>query len=118
MRPSPERPCDDVSGLDAPLCQPHGIRRISWTDQRISARAVSAAPVFLGRRVGVMADHRQQGKRHITKLTCRCTVPGTGLVVSEPEFGLGVSNASSIAQRWPSTAARVAIDDAGPGTMS
>jgi hypothetical protein len=23
MRPSPERPCDDVSGLDAPLRQPH-----------------------------------------------------------------------------------------------
>jgi len=24
MRPSPERPCDDVGGLDAPLRQPHG----------------------------------------------------------------------------------------------
>jgi hypothetical protein len=23
MRPSPERPCDDMGGLDAPLRQPH-----------------------------------------------------------------------------------------------
>jgi hypothetical protein len=36
MPSSPERPCDDVSGLDAPLREPHAMRRTSCIDQRIN----------------------------------------------------------------------------------
>ncbi len=66
------------------------MRRISCTDQRISA-GVAVSAFFLGRRlVRVVTDHRHHGERqHDERHVTMPAVPGAGLVVVEPEFVLG-----------------------------
>lgn len=91
MRPSPERPCDDVSGLNTPLREAD--RDAADLLHRPADQGGAwprPSPSFLGRCVGVMADHCQQGEGHHHQADVSVpAMPGAGLVVSEPEFGLG-----------------------------
>src|ERR1700722_9331384 len=119
MSSSPERPCDDVGGLDASLREtlryaPNFLERpadeVGW---------LLAAPrcVFLG--AGLFARWRIaaiMAKASMTSETWRCQ-PCQDLVSlwSRPNSFLAVSKLSSIAQRWPSTWPSVSIAaPAGP----
>ena len=66
-------------------------RRISWTEQRTIGGAVRWAR-FWGWQGGgrPVADHRQQGEgEHHQRNVTVPAVPAAGLVVLEPELGLG-----------------------------
>src|SRR3954447_13240000 len=74
-------------------------RRISWSDQRMRpgeagrgrARPGELEQRFWGRQlVGVVADHGQHGEgQHHQRDVAVPAVPAAGLVVIEPELGLG-----------------------------
>src|SRR3954447_24232083 len=68
-------------------------RRISWSDQRM--RPGELEQRFWGRRlVGVVADDRQHGEgQHHQRDVPVPAVPAAGLVVVEPELGLGALEA-------------------------
>jgi hypothetical protein len=69
------------------------MRRISWTDQRISSVEEVCRPrlSFLGRRdVGVMSDGGGHGEgQHDQGDVAMPAVPGAGFVVVEAELVLG-----------------------------
>jgi hypothetical protein len=58
-----------------------------------------------------MADrrHHGEGEHHQGNVTMP-PMPGSALVVIEPELVFAVSKLSSIAHRWPSTATIVSMD--------
>lgn len=93
MCSSPQRPCDDVCGMDAPsgearcdtadfLDRPADQRRFLGIIRRI---------VFGGRRgVGAMPDRSHHGEgEHDQRDMAMPAMPGAGLVVIETKFVLG-----------------------------
>src|SRR6202521_3848788 len=109
---APERPCDDVRVLDAPLGELHGdaadfLDRPADQEDLVRGRSV----VFLGapalarwRMAAIMA------KASMTSETCLCQPCQERVSLwSRPSSFLAVSKLSSMAQRWPSTLTRVAL---------
>src|ERR1700674_3721173 len=103
---APERPCDDVRVLDAPLGELHGdaadfLDRPADQEDLVRGRSV----VFLGapalarwRMAAIMA------KASMTSETCLCQPCQERVSLwSRPSSFLAVSKLSSMAQRWPST---------------
>src|SRR5215207_2536182 len=94
MRPSPERPCDNVSGLDAALLR--GGWRYGGSPGATSgsgrARCVGRFALrFWGWRfIGLMADRGQHGEgEHHERDVTMPAVPRAGFVVIQPEFVFG-----------------------------
>src|SRR3954452_18388137 len=107
----PERPGDDVRGLDASLCEPrgnapdllHGPADEAWRLRAVRSIVFGGAERFAWwRMVASMA------KASITNETWRCQPCQERVSLwSKPSSFVAVSKLSSIAQRCPSTATSV-----------
>src|SRR6202051_5018499 len=71
----------------------------------------SAFRFFGRRRIGAMADHRHHGEgEHHQGNVAMPPMPGSALVVIEPELVFGGLKAVLDRPRWPSTATSVSMD--------
>src|SRR6187549_4279622 len=107
MGPSPKRPGDDVGGLDASLGEADGdaAEFLDRPADEVWCLRTSRIGIFGG--VGALAWWRMtasMAKASITSETWRCQPCQLRVSLwSSPSSVLAVSNASSIAQRRPST---------------
>src|SRR5215207_765952 len=112
MRASPGGPGNHDSWLDPVLLEACG-DAADFLDRPAYQRCSRASSFLFWGDVRVLARWRTtaiMAKASITSDTCRCQPcqERVSLCV-RPNSVLAVSNASSIAQRWPSTRTRVAI---------
>src|SRR3954452_13131141 len=113
VRPSPERPGDDVGGPDAPLREADGdaAEFLDRPADEVWPLRASRIKIFGG--VGAFVRWRttaSMAKASITSETWRCQPCQERVSLwSRPSSVLAVSNASSIVQRCPSTLTKVSI---------
>src|SRR3954469_17654933 len=109
----PERPGDDVGGSDASLCEADGdaAELLDRPADEVGRGRASRIGIFGG--VGAFARWRMtasMAKASMTSETCRCQPCQERVSLwSSPSSVLAVSNASSTAQRCPSTFTKVSI---------
>src|SRR5215203_5060818 len=113
MRAAPGRPGDHESRLDPALLETYG-HAADFLDRPADQRCSLASWFLFWGDVRVLARSRTaiiMANASITSDTCRCQPchERVSLWVS-PNSVLAVSNAFSMAQRWPSTRTRVSID--------
>src|SRR5215210_1269568 len=113
MRASPRGPGDHEGGLDPALLEACG-HAADFLDRPAYQRCSLASSFLFWGDVRVLARWRTtaiMANASITSDTCRCQPcqERVSLWVS-PNSVLAVSNAFSMAQRWPSTRTRVSID--------
>src|SRR5919112_5575605 len=112
MRAAPSGPGDHESRLDPALLEACG-HAADFLDRPAYQRCSLASSFLFWGELRLLARSRTtaiMAKASITSETCRCHPyhERVSLWVS-PNSVLAVSNASSIAQRWPSTCTRVSI---------
>src|SRR6185369_4468042 len=113
MGSSPDRPSDDVGGLDASLREADGdaAEFLDRPADEVWCLRASRIGIFWG--VGAFARQRMaasMAKVSITSETWRCQPCQERVSLwSRPSSFLAVSKPSSIAQRRPSTATRVSL---------
>src|SRR5215217_5171196 len=112
MRASPSGPSDHEGGLDPALPKTCG-HAADFLDRPAYQRCSLASSFLFWGDVSVLARWRTTAiiaKASITSDTCRCQPCQERVSLwVRPYSVLAVSNASSIAQRWPSTRTSVSI---------